>query len=578
MHENRSREMFDEIKDMTKSFQPRFGIIKDEHGKTLTETHEILDRWKRYCEEMFTDKQEKHNHKAENSVSGSSEDDLEPLESEVKWAIKNLKDGKSPGCDNIQAEMIRTSGEEGVKVYHKLCTKIWKTGQWPMDWQKAIFVPLPKKGDLQLCSNYRTISLISHASKILLKIIQKRLENKMEEEVNKTQAGFRRNRGTRDHIFNLRMIIQKFREVNRSLHICFIDYSKAFDCVKHNMLWQTLEAMNFNPRLIQLIKSLYERQQSAVRFEGETSEWFSIQKGVRQGCILSPHLFSLYTEDIMREVEDDPRHENYKEPTIQGLQLRDLRYADDTVLMSTTPDGLEQLINAVKDHSEKKGLMLNVKKTKIMDIDKCEREAKISVDDEQIERVNNFEYLGARFESNGKTSTEIRRRMVIAAGKLNKMSNIWKGQCITTKLRVLRSTIFPIATYGCEAWTLSKEDSKRITAFEMRCYRKILRVSWVDKMRNEEVLRKVNVPSNWLLNIIKKHKLQYFGHTKRHQTLEKYILEAKVEGKRGRGRPTRRWEQDVEEWMGMRSTEVGRLAIDRVKFRKAVWEATSGAG
>ena len=212
----------------------------------------------------------------------------------------------------------------------------------------------------------------------------------MEEEVNKTQAGFRRNRGTRDHIFNLRMIIQKFREVNRSLHICFIDYSKAFDCVKHNMLWQTLEAMKFNPRLIQLIKSLYERQQSAVRFEGETSEWFSIQKGVRQGCILSPHLFSLYTEDIMREVEDDPRHENYKEPTIQGLQLRDLRYADDTVLMSTTPDGLEQLINAVKDHSEKKGLMLNVKKTKIMDIDKCEKEAKISVDDEQIERVNNF--------------------------------------------------------------------------------------------------------------------------------------------------------------------------------------------
>ena len=100
----------------------------------------------------------------------------------------------------------------------------------------------------------------------------------------------------------------------------------------------------------------------------------------------------------------------------------------------------------------------------------------------------------------------------------------------------------------------------------------------MDKMKNEEVLRKVDVSSNWLLNNIKKHKLQYFGHIKRHQTLEKHILEAKVEGKRGRGRPTRRWEQDVEEWMGIRTSEAGRLATDRKQFRVKVWEATSGNG
>ena len=97
--------------------------------------------------------------------------------------ISFFKDGKSPGCDNIQAEMIKASGEEGLDVYYRLCIKIWETGQWPTDWRRAIFIPFPKKGDLQLCSNYRTISLISHASKILLKVIMKRMENKLEEEV-----------------------------------------------------------------------------------------------------------------------------------------------------------------------------------------------------------------------------------------------------------------------------------------------------------------------------------------------------------------------------------------------------------
>ena len=135
-------------------------------------------------------------------------------------------------CDNIQAEMIKASGEEGIDVYHKLRTKIWEKGKWPSDWKRAIFIPLPKKEDLQLCSNYRTISLISHASKILLKVIMKRIENKLEEEVSNTQEGFRKNRGTRDHIFNLQMIIKKYHEVNTGLHTCFIDYSKAFDCAR----------------------------------------------------------------------------------------------------------------------------------------------------------------------------------------------------------------------------------------------------------------------------------------------------------------------------------------------------------
>lgn len=229
----------------------------------------------------------------------------------------------------------------------------------------------------------------------------------------------------------------------------------------------------------------------------------------------------------------------------------------------------------MKEHSEQNGLKLNVKKTKIMDIEKCKEDAVIEVDGEEIERVNNFEYLGARIEANGKSSPEIRRRLAMATSKLKKMESIWKGQCTKTKVRILNSTVFPTATYGCEAWTINKMDCKRITAFEMKCYRKILRISWVEKVSNEKVLIRIGIKTPRLLQIVKKLKLKYFGHIKRHETLEKRILEGKVEGRRGRGRPARRWEQDIEEWFGTTTTQAGRIAEDRVLFRNMVREATS---
>ena len=129
--------------------------------------------------------------------------ELEPLRSEVEWAINQLPLGKSAGNDAIHGEMIKATGEEGISIYHKLCTKIWKEEKRPSEWTKAVFVPIPKKGDLQECTNHRNIALISHASKILLKIIMKRLERKLDELTSQSQAGFRQNRGTRDQICNL---------------------------------------------------------------------------------------------------------------------------------------------------------------------------------------------------------------------------------------------------------------------------------------------------------------------------------------------------------------------------------------
>ena len=136
--------------------------------------------------------------------------------------------------------MIKASGNLGISLLHKLIVNIWQTGEWLEDWRRAVLIHIPKKGDLQQCSNYRTISLISHARKVMLKIIMKTIERKLEAEINVVQVGFRQGRGTRDHIFNLRMIIQKCCEFNQPLFTCFADYTKAFDSIEHQQLYGLL--------------------------------------------------------------------------------------------------------------------------------------------------------------------------------------------------------------------------------------------------------------------------------------------------------------------------------------------------
>ncbi|GFS10883.1 endonuclease-reverse transcriptase [Elysia marginata] len=248
MFSNKHKEMYSQINALTREFRPRLNVIKDKNGNALTDQEKIGERWAEYCREMYDSSEI-----IPPQMPPNKEDDLPPLKSEVEWAIRQLPSGKSAGVDNIYAEMIKVSGDPGVELYHKLCLKIWETEQWPEEWRKSAFVTLPKKGGLQQCSNYRTIDLISHASKILLKIIMKRLENTISREVNETPAGFR---GTRDQIMNLRNMIEKTRETNTEMYMCFIEYTKAFDCVSHNKLLNGLKTFKVHYKIINLIQDL----------------------------------------------------------------------------------------------------------------------------------------------------------------------------------------------------------------------------------------------------------------------------------------------------------------------------------
>ena len=150
------------------------------------------------------------------------------------WALGSITTNKASGGDGIPAEVFQILKDDAVKVLNSICQQIWKTQQWSQDWKRSIFIPIPKKGNAKECSNYHTIALISHASKVMLKILQARLQQYMNCEPPDVQAGLRKGRGTRDQIANICWIIEKAREFQKNIYFCFIDYAKAFDCVDHN--------------------------------------------------------------------------------------------------------------------------------------------------------------------------------------------------------------------------------------------------------------------------------------------------------------------------------------------------------
>ena len=197
-----------------------------------------------------------------------------------------------------------------------------------------------------------------------------------------------------------------------------MDYTKAFDGVEHQHLWTVMREMGFSKRIVLLIEALYSEQQSAVRTDSGTTYWFNVSKGMRQGCIVSPQLFSAYTGSIMREVEEEQNNSEYDE------------------------------------------LSINATKTKIMELDKWQENTNIVIDNINVERVQSFQYMGAMFTThrNGDGASNIKQRLAMAAQALNNMKFLWKSVSKQLKLKVLRTCIFPIATYGCETWVLRKLD------------------------------------------------------------------------------------------------------------------------
>jgi len=213
-------------------------------------------------------------------------------ECEVKQGLGSVTTNKASRGDGIPVELFQILKDDAVKVLLSICQPIGKTRQGPQDWKRSVFIPIPMKGNAKEYSNYHTIAL-SHASKVILKILQARLQQYVNCVLPDVQVGLRKGRGTRDQIANILWIIEKAREFQKNIYFCFIDYAKAFDCVDHNKLWGILKEMEIPDHLTCLLRNLYTSQEATVRTGHGTTDWFQIGKGVRQGYCHPAYLTSM---------------------------------------------------------------------------------------------------------------------------------------------------------------------------------------------------------------------------------------------------------------------------------------------
>ena len=284
---HQSKSFYRQIKNIkSKKYATSQLPIYDKDKNTLIDKTQIMGRWREYGQGLFCLPEGETESTPEPLPPPDMTPEPPPIQSEVDKAITLLSFGKAPGIDNCPADLIKMSGEHGKKAILHLCQKIWNTCSWPSEWKKQEFVVLHKSGDQKECSNYRTIALISHLSKILLYIILNRLKEKMEQEISDEQAGFRQGRGTADMLCALQLLIEKVNECTSTeqpleAYIVFIDYSKAFDNVSHPKLFKTMLEMGFPTHLVKLIQALYNNQEAIIRWNRDHTEPFKICKGVR---------------------------------------------------------------------------------------------------------------------------------------------------------------------------------------------------------------------------------------------------------------------------------------------------------
>ncbi|KAI5752717.1 hypothetical protein M8J77_019728 [Diaphorina citri] len=542
----------------------------DENNKEIFDSELILKRWKEYSEQLYNEV------RPNMPIIEVQEDEIPTFTiADITKMIKKLCNGKSSGEDNIPAEFIKSLNQNEIMLLTNIINNIYKTGSIPNDFLQSIFITLPKVNKAKHCSDFRTISLISHTSKILLQIIKQRINNIIEDNLSETQMGFRQGKGCRDALTLMRLLLEKHVDKNKDVFLTFIDYSKAFDNVNHAKMIEILQKTNIPKADLRLIIKLYWGQSGKVKTSMGVSEEFQISKGVRQGCIISPLLFNIYVEHIIKE-SIGPQELGIK---IGNRIINNLRYADDLVLISNSKNNLTELMKKLYDKSKEYSMKINIKKSKLMRVSKKEgaKMNSIVIDSEIYEEVMQYKYLGSELTKDMRCEVEIKKRIGMAKSAFwNHRDMMRRNVSRNTKLRLLNTYVFSILTYGCESWTLNPTLSQRIQSFENWCYRRMLKVSWIDKVRNTEILRRMGKSRFEWLNTIRDRKLRFAGHVMRGSSgsLMLDVMEGEVEGRRPVGRPRRMWWDDVLEWLEIQSKEEFKtLAQERRPFGNAVTAA-----
>ena len=337
--------------------------VESKDGTLLTENDEVKNRWKEYFRDLFDCEEREIDTRTEAEEREEKVSD-EITQDEVRTAIRKIKSGKASGVCGIQGELLKVGGEVTIKWLQEIYSMVWRTGVVPRDWRRAVIVPINKKGSRKLCKNYRGVSLLSIPGKVFASILNNRVRKVIEDKVMEKQAGFRSGRGCSEQIFVMRQLTEKMIEKGKKMYAVFVDLEKAYDKVCREELWEALRRYGVSGGLLSVIKSMYQASEACVRVDGEMSEWFEVKQGVRQGCPLSPWLFNIFLDVVVREART-----NFQGGVkLDTCQVQVLLFADDTVLVTETKEDLEHNIRALQTAVKEHKLAVNWTKTNTMAI------------------------------------------------------------------------------------------------------------------------------------------------------------------------------------------------------------------
>lgn len=564
---------------------PRSATIKAANGDLLTETSEVGARWAGYFERLYqADPPSSELHCCETVplIANPPINCEPPTLVETQAAVKQLKSGKAAGVCGIAAELLKGGGEAVILSLHAVLCSAWNTGVIPTDWKKGIIVPIWKgKGDRQDCNNYRGVTLLSVPGKVLARVILGRIRQQLLAHQRPEQSGFTPKKSAIDRILALRVLCERKREFRQGLLAAYVDLRKAFDSVNRDALWRILSLRGVSPELVNLISELYSGTVSAVKCGGTISDFFPVNSGVRQGCVLAPTLFNACMDWVLGRVSES----SGCGAAFGDVRISDLDFADDAVIFAETLGVLTEALETLSDEAEPLGLSVSWVKTKIQAFNDILGDAveSIPVNGIDVELTERFTYLGSDIHVSTSCVPEVKRRLGCAWGAMDSLNRgVWRSRYLSrmTKVRVFRCLVLPVLLYGCETWTLTGDLSRRLDAFGTMSLRRILGYHWSDFISNDQLLRETKM--RHVTCIIRERQLQLYGHVARFSEADPAHQVLSCRDPRGWRRPTGRpplsWLRQVDRYLGElgmgRATAWG-VAIRRpLEYRRRVVAAT----